>query len=661
LTAAGLPRLSGQALSPAPAPALGGVSIEDLMKMEVTSVSKKEQSLANTPAAVFVIGKEDIRRSGASNIPDLLRMVPGVDVAQINATQWAVSIRGFNAVFSNKVLVMIDGRSLYADTFSGVYWDQVNVPLENIERIEVIRGSGGTVWGANAVNGVINIITKSSADTKGGLITVGSGSKENAAATVQYGGDLGSTGAYRVFAKYANIQNSRSPVVANAADGWHSEQMGFRTDSRPTSVDSLSFQGDFLSSRGGELSEVTTANPVSQVWVKFPLTNLMGDVMGTWKHTLKGGSEISLRISESIVRRQDAGLKVADNTLDVEFQHHVSFGSRHDVVWGLDYRRYTDDLITDSPYALHILPACKKDNLYTGFLQDEIRLTNSLFFTIGSKVEHNAYTGMEFEPSAQLLWKASDRHSFWASAARAIRQPSRTEDGIVYNDGVVQVPGYGAALVTLTGNRDLQAERLNDYEVGYRSQLHSRFSIDLTSFLNFYSRLDTFDVHTPYSITNDGAPQLVIPLQYGNSGHARDWGVEAFARWDMNRRWTLSPGFSLLRMTTGVTAASHDQYLSAAPGSSPRYQPEVRSLLKLAKNLEWDSSLKYVSALPSINIPGDLRVDSRLGWRPGEALEFSIVGQNLTSGRHMEFIDTAGIFLRTEVARSVAARITWRF
>lgn len=645
----------------APPQDLGAASFEDLMNMEVTSVSKKEEKLSKTPAAVYVISKEDIRRSGATNIPDLLRMVPGVEVAQVDANQWAVSIRGFNAVYSNKVLVLIDGRSIFVDSFSGVYWDQMQTPLEDIERIEVIRGPGGTIWGANAVNGVINIITKNAADTKGALVRAESGTRENAGGLAQYGGDAGSNGAWRAYAGYSNNLNSRFPGGARAFDAWHAGQAGFRSDWALSSTDTFSVQGEFLTSAGGGTSSVVDQTSLERLQVNQPVENTSGDVLASWTHTLANGSELSFRFYDTAMHRDNVGLRIGNNTADLELEHHITVGSRHDIVWGLDLRLLNDSVTPEASYALRLSNPVRADLLYTAFMQDEIRVTPSVSFTVGSKVEHNDFTGFQFEPGAQLLWKASDRHTFWASAAHAIREPDHTDDAVEYNEGLTTIPGVGQALVTLSGNTHLEAERLNDYEIGYRGQVRQGLSFDITGFASFYGRLTTFDLGTPYLGNAAGMPILILLTTYGNGGRAQSYGIEFFAHWNVNHRLELSPGFSTIHITTQDAPGIQDFYVPGIPGTSPHYQPQVRSLVNIRRNLEWDSSVKYVSTLTWLSVPGYLRIDSRLGWKFGERGEISLVGQNLSSGRHIEFVDFAQNFLSTEVARSVSAKITWRF
>jgi diguanylate cyclase (GGDEF)-like protein/PAS domain S-box-containing protein len=640
-----------------PPNSINNATLEDLMNIDVTSVSKKDQTMSRTAAAVFVINQEDIRRSGAANIPDLLRMAPGVEVAQINANQWAISIRGFNAVYSNKVLVLIDGRTVYVDQFSGVYWDQIDVPLEDIERIEVIRGPGGTVWGANAVNGVINIITSSAADTKGGLAVASAGTSQTASGLLQYGGDAGSSGAYRLFGRYFNDSNSPIPG-GRAADGGHASHVGFRTDQAVSVNDTLSVQADFMSSEGGETSSLITSSPLAATGVNSLLPDTSGDLLARWEHTLSNGSSTALQISDTAFSRRESGAQTFDNTLDVEFERHLRMGSRNDIVWGFDYRFTTEGIRPVEAWGLQVNPTRRTDSLFAGFAQDEIQIKPSLFLTVGSKIEHNAFTGFEYEPGVQLVWEKSAHQSLWASAARAIREPDTTEHDVQLHDiGLVPVPGVGAAVLVLKGNPALGVERMNDFEIGYRSQLNSRTSLDITGFLSYYGDLVTYESGAPAFAS--GA--FVIPVTPENLGKARDYGLEVFGGWQATSRWKISPGFSLLRMHLAGEPVTKDLGFLADGGDSPKQQFEIRSLLNLRRNLEWDSSLKYVASLGTQNIPAYARLDLRLGWKLGESTELSLSGQNLTSRRHFEFFDNSGLFTASEIARSVFGKLTWRF
>ena len=636
---------------------------EDLMKLRVTSAGNKEQSLSKVGAALFVITREDIASSGANNIPDLLRLVPGVEVAQIDANQWAISIRGFNSFYSNKVLALIDGRALYQPSFSTVLWDLQDVPLEDIERIEVIRGPGGTIWGANAVNGVINIITKRARDTQGGLMTAGAGSWRAGDGLLQYGDKIGSEGTYRAFAKYFDVRSSVFPSGQQASDGWHSWAAGFRSDWDLSPRDTLSVQADLRNTiEGGTALAIFSQPTPSQAVVNSPIRNVADDVMGTWRHTLKDGSETTLRIYyDRMDRHGEAGADITNDTVDADFEHHLALGARNDVVWGVDFRVHRDDIHADHNYSLQVVPERRTVPFGSGFFQDEIRLTNSLFLTLGTKLEHNDYTGWEYEPGAQLVWTPSEQHTLWASVSKAIRQPNRADFGARLNVGVTPVNGM-LALVALSGNNAVKAEKLYDYETGYRSQIHRRLSLDVATFLSQYHDLETEEPGQPYLAANPGAaPYLVLPLSFANLARARNYGAELFFHWTATRRWTLSPGYSFLQMSVQNQAGSGDTFSSTIAGNSAKHHLQVSSVLNLRANVEWSATVRYVSRLATPNIPAYVGADTTMHWRPRDDVEVSITGQNLLSPRRLEFGDIPKVLLPSQVQRSVFGKITWRF
>lgn len=641
---------------------LSQASLEDLMNIQVTSVSKKEQKLSKTGAAIFVITQEDIKRSGATNIPDVLRLAPGVDVAQINANTWAISIRGFNDLYANKVLVLIDGRSVYSPNFSGVNWDEQDVPLEDIDRIEVIRGPGGTIWGANAINGVINIITKSSKATQGGLISAYGGSQARAGGLLQYGDKLGQDGAFRIFADHSNVGELNFPNDSPAGDGWHLTHGGFRGDWDLTQQDSLTVQGDLIQTNGSQTitTLLSSVLPIEQTLGSLDAVN-SGDLLGHWRHVFDNGSEASVQLYYDRDERRLLGIHDILNTVDLDVSHHFTLGSRNDIVWGFGYR-FTQNSSTPG-YAVSLLPLYPTDNLANAFLQDEIALTPSLSLTLGSKIEHNTYTGLEYEPSAQLVWDYTDRQAFWVSAARAIRQPARLDGAIDIDYGTVPLPGGSFALLEIVPNTHLQAEELRDFESGYRVQINDKFSFDLAAFFNLYSSLRTQEPATPYYSAAAGTPYMIIPLLVGNEGHGQTYGGEIFANWNLNHRWRLSSGYSLLHTQLWLAPRSQDQTLAGIAVSSPKNQFQVRSLLNLTHRLDWDSTLAYVGILENGGLgstPAYTRLDTRFGYRIGESVEFSMVGQNLLTPQHLEFhwvYPTNPV----EIQRSVFARITWRF
>ena len=632
-------------------------TLEDLMNVQVISVSKKEQKLSKTGAAIFVITQEDIRRSGATNIPDLLRMVPGVDVARVDHSTWAVSIRGFNDVYANKVLVLIDGRSVYQPVHSGVSWNAQEMPLENIERIEVIRGPGGTVWGANAMNGVINIITKSAKDTPGGLIAAGGGSDLQADGLVQYGGKIGQSGNYRVYGRYANLGKSDAATFAQPADSKRTQEGGFRSDWSLTPRDLLTVQGEIRMVDGGQtITGVILRTPPVAATFGQPLGDDDGNLLARWTHGYLNGSDISLQVYYDQSHALGNGAHNWTSIGNLDFQHHLRIGSRNDIVWGLSYRADANRFSGDSLVTVN--PLRRTDSLYGAFVQDEITLTQNLWLTLGSKFEHNDYTGFEIEPSAQLVWAPSPRHTVWASAAKAIRQPSNIDSGLQAISAVQPLPHGLYGLVTVSGNPNTKVEQLRDYETGYRAQISRRISVALTGFLSFYRNLQTTEPQAPYF--NPAGGYLVIPLIFDYKAHAVSYGAEAYANWNVTDRWRISPGLSMLNVSLTRDASSGDPTIEQTPGRSPRRGYQVRSFINLGRRFEWDQTLAYTGPLASGNIPGYARLDTRFGWRWGEYCDFSVTAQNLLAPRHAEFPDIHFVD-HMQDQRSIFGKITWRF
>ncbi len=637
---------------------LADASLEQLLNTNVTSVSKKEQKLARTAAAVFVISQDDIRRSGAASLPDVLRMVPGVEVAQIDANAWAVSIRGFNNRYSTKLLVLVDGRSVYTPSFSGVYWDQVDLPLEDIERIEVIRGPGATVWGANAMNGVINIITKSSKVTKGGLAEVTAGTGIEPVSMVQYGDSIGSTGSYRAFTKYSRFTNSTLLDGSAAADGWSRIDGGFRTDWALTPRDSVTVQGDLFSNQGGQtryhwFESVPFDQPFAQ-----SIDAAGGNLVAGWNHTSAGGSETSVRGYFDTYRRNDLGTTELMKTLDVDFQNHFSAGESQDIVWGAGFRTVRSGAVAG--YPIGISPPLETDQLYSAFFQDEIALNPNVWLTLGSKVEHNHYTGFEYEPSVRVAWTPTDRHTIWAAASRAIRQPSRGETGVSLELAEIPLDPNTLLITRLYGNPHFQSEELRDVEIGYRAQWTARISFDVDAFLSFYRHLQTLEVQPEVVNAALFPVRIEIPIIYGNLGRATNYGGEASLSWAASSRWRIAPGYSWLHENPSLEPGSTDQLSRDLLMDSPRQTFQVRSAVNPGHRLEWTQTLYWTAHLVDGTIPNHARLDTRLAWKPVEKIEISLVGQNLLRPRFLEFSDTAQI-AASQVERSVFGKITWAF
>ncbi len=632
-------------------------NLEDLMNIRVTSVSKRAQSLSRTAAAVFVISQEDIRRSGATNIPDLLRMAPGVDVQQIDANAWAISVRGFNARYSNKVLVLIDGRTVYTPSFSGVYWEHLDIPLEDIDRIEVIRGPGSTVWGANAVNGVISIFTKSSRETQGGLATAGAGSQTKALGSLQYGGTAGASGAYRVYGKYFRMANSAAYDGSDANDRWSRIQGGFRSDWELGDRDALLVEGDVFSN---DENQTRRGNLVGTAGRTFPenFGAQGGNMLARWTHTLEGGSDATLQAYFDTYRRSDLGVPEVLRTFDLDFQHHLAVLDRHDLVWGAGYRVFRSALAPG--YDLSFSPASRIDALYSGFLQDEMRLAESWWLTLGAKLEHNPYTGFQAEPSVRLVWSpAGERRTFWAAASRALRQPARMDTAI---HTPVSTTPLGPNLIQVAefdGSFDIRDEELLDYEAGYRSELSKTLSLDLAAFLSFYRHLETSE-QQPQRIIPGPPVTVLVPLLCRNGGRAVDYGGEVFLNWSVLPRWRISPGYSYLHSTIHLDASAQGLMGMGLSVGFPQNIFQVRSLVNVTRRTEFDQSLYYTARLPASDIPGHARLDLRLARKLGEHTEVSIVGQNLLRPRAVEYGDNLGI-VGAQVERSVYGSITWRF
>jgi len=634
------------------------VSLEDLMNIKVTSVSRKEQKLSKVAAAIYVITQDDIRRSGAKNIPDLLRMVPGLDVAQIDANSWAISSRGFNDGFADKLLVLVDGRSAYDPLFSGVYWDQQSVPLEDIERIEVIRGPGATVWGANAVNGVVNIITKSSKVTQGGLLVAAAGSKE-AHGLIQYGGKIGRKGTYRVFTGYDDYHRLVDSLNRPAADSWHLTNGGFRSDFDLTKRDSLTVEGELLTGRESQADHgfVSLAPPLVANF-NDSIRPGAGSILGRWSHNFSSRSDMALQVYYDGISRTEFGGRERWRSIDVDFQHHLALGSHQDLLWGVGYRSTSDSFRPGFAISLH--PPSLSENLSSAFIQDEFSLSDSLHLTLGSKFEHNRYTGFEVQPGARLVWSPVDHETAWAAVSRAIRQPARDDEDVRYN--VAAFPGANGlnTLVSLLGNPRSRSEELIAYELGYRLQPASRVSLDFTTFYNVYHSLRTVEPGTPAFETTPSPPHILVPQMFGNKMHGQTYGAEVSADWNVVNRWKLSGSYSWLKMSLHLDPSSLDASSTAAVGESPRHQFQVRSYLTLPQRLEFDSELYYVDSLPAMRVPSYERVDARLAWHARESIELAVVGQNLLDDRHFEF---GGIDITspTQAKRSVYGELTWRF
>jgi iron complex outermembrane receptor protein len=632
-------------------------SIEDLMNMEVTSVSKKEQMLSQVAASIFVITQEEIRRSGATNIPDLLRLVPGLDVAQINGSTWAISARGFNLQFANKLLVLIDGRAVYSPLFGGVNWDTQDVPLEDIERIEVIRGPGGAVWGANAVNGVINIITKKAADTPGMLLAGGGGTQAQGFGTLQYGGKFTRSTNYRIFTSYQNNNHFPDLNGQNADDGWHLLHGGFRADTKLSQNDSLTTQGDMYTGNEGAIIVHSIFSPPENVNVERLATLSGGNILGRWNHIFSSRCDTMLQFYFDEFHRGGPDVTDVRDTIDFDLQNHLVLGARQDLIWGAGYRHTVDD--TEGTVDETFVPADSAKQLFSLFVQDQITLKpNRAYLYVGTKLEDSYFTGFDLQPSVHLAWTPSAHRTVWAGISRASRTLTRRDVNIVA--ALAALPG--PAEVALFGNPNMKSEHVIAYEAGYRAQPDNRLSIDFTAFLNTYSGLESTEPLPPFFDPNSVPPRLVYPTSFNNDMHGTTEGFEASVNWKATSRWTLSPGYSFLQMHLHGDPNADDAVLVAdTEGSNPRHQAQLRSHFELTHGLAWDANAYFVGRLPAQFVSSYTRLDTQLTWHLAERMELYLVGQNLLRDHHVEFNDTFQSVNSSQMKRSAYAKITWRF
>lgn len=644
---------------------LMALSLEELMQVEVTSVSRTSQKVSDAAAAVFVITQEDIRRSGATTIPDLLRMVPGLQVARINASQWAVSARGFNDRFSNKLLVLIDGRTVYTPLFSGVFWDSQDTMLEDIDRIEVIRGPGATLWGANAVNGVINIITKSAADTVGGLAVAGGGSEERGFGTLRYGAKLGSETFGRIYAKYCDRGASELSSGGSASDQWHGGRWGFRVDSRLTPRDTVTAQGDMYYGQNDQILNLASLTPPYSQQVDDETPIFGGYALTRWRRTFSPTADLALQLYFNHDDFHNLTIDDDRDTYDLDFQHRFAWGERQRIIWGGGYRRTQDGF--GPRFITYADPPNRGDNLFSFFLQDEISLVgDELRFIAGSRFEHNDYTGFEVQPTGRLIWAPTPHVTFWGAVSRAVRTPSRAEADGRINQPVIPPggpgnPGTTPLLMSMIGDHDYTSEELIAYEIGHRMQVTPAFSYDLAAFYNVYHDLRTLEPGAPFVETSPPPAHTTAPLYLANKMNRDAFGVELAVDWRLREWWRLQGAYTWLKLALHHTDQSGDTFSLRVEGDSPRNQLSLRSAMDLPWHLELDLWGRYVDSLPTQKIPSYVTFDARLAWKPVKSLEVALVGRNLADSPHPEFVPELVNTIQTEVERSVYGKVTWRF
>ena len=628
--------------------ALKQMTVDQLMDIEVTSVSKQPELLLDAPAAIQVVTGKDITLFGASSIPEALQLADNLDVAQKGSHDWAISARGFNTDLANKLLVLMDGRTLYSPLFSGVFWDVQDYLMEDVDRIEVIAGPGGTLWGENAVNGVINITTKSAQDTQGLYVEAGGGAELEGFAAARYGGVLAPGVYFRVYGQYFDRGDEAFADGSRAMDSWKMDQAGFRMDAGTSSSNKLTLQGDYYA---GDEDEDTgrTAKVIGE------------NLLGRWTHTGPDDSSMSLQLYYDHTYLADPVPKLAIcaftlaqagtltdrlGTYDLDFQDHLRAGGRNSLVWGVGYR-YTHDELADAP-SLGFSPTILNQSLFSAFAQDDVTLEDNLFLTVGSKVEHNDYTGVEVEPNIRLRWDLSPRQMLWASVSRAVRAPSRV-------DRNESEPASPSPLILIEGSADFTSETVIAYELGYRAKIGTKADVSLSTFYNVYD-----DVRSTST-----TPVTVLPFHFANDLYGDTYGLELSGSYQVLDWWQLRGGYDLLEEHISVKPGQIDINDALNETSDPEHQFSVSSLMNLPHELSLTSRLRWVDVLHNNNgaavgtVPAYFELNARFAWQCSKACELSIVGQNLLHAHHPEYGFPGPT--REEIERSVYAKAAWNF
>jgi iron complex outermembrane receptor protein len=632
---------------------LTGLSLEELHNVEVTSVSKRPEKYAEVAAAVSVITQEDIRRSGVTSIAEALRLVPGVQVAQIDSNQWAVGIRGFGSRLSRSMLVLMDGRSVYTPLFAGVYWEVQDTLLEDIDRIEVIRGPGGTLWGANAVNGIINIVTKDSKDTQGGLAATGVGSYERGFGAFRYGGKTRQGRTYRLYGKFFDRAANFHPNADNF-DGWEMGQFGFRADTAADRTSHWTLQGDLYDGRTGYRTTITKLDPPSSQVIEDETRLSGGNILGRWQRK-STNSDLGLRFYYDRTNHAEPSFEEQRDTVNLDLQQELELSNRYHFIWGAAYEISTGKVI--GVPTVSFVPARRTDNVYSGFIHTETTLFHKrLRLAGGTKVLYNSYSGLEAQPTARASWMFSRRQTVWLSFSRSVRTPSRLEHDLSLTSLLnPKVPSF----LRLSGTKSFDSEILRAYEAGYRASVAEKAFVTLDVFYDQHPNLMSFELGAFFKEKQPPPLHFVVPLSFANNLRGHSYGAEFSYDWLMNGRWRIGGAYSFLKLDLRNRGGNDLKSATSTEGSSPNHQASVRSQVDLPGNLELDLALRYVSSLPSQKIASYTTSDARFGWHLTKTLELSVVGRNLLQPHHPEF--SGGGSLPAEVKRSAYGKMTWRW
>jgi len=633
-------------------PDLKKLSLEQLAQTEVTSVTKEAVPAFQTPAAISVMTGAEISRSGARNIPDVLRLIPGVEVGQIDSNEWAIGVRGFQGHLSRGVLVLIDGRSVYTPLFAGVYWEMQDVMIENIDRIEVIRGPAGTIWGSNAVNGVINIITKNARETHGTLVSVGGGNVEQGFVDWRYGGGTDNL-SFRVWGKAFN----RGPQYHSDGrnfDDWRRGQTGFRVDWKPSDRDAITIQGGAYAAEAGQSVQLTFYSPPSNPVVDGNRRFYGENILSSWRRVLSRGSDIQINAYYDRSQRRELSYEEVRHTVDLDFIHHLA-GGRHDLTWGLG-SRISPSTFTQRIATVDFMPHHSTYNIFSGFVQDDVALARDrLSLMIGTKLEHTTYSGFDYQPSARLAWTPNRQNTVWAAVTRAVRTASRIEEG--FNLTALIEPSV-PLFARVFGDGKFDSENLIGYELGYRHYLSSRGFLSVSLFHNRYDDLLSLESRPVEPETTPGPSHQVIPFDLRNGVAAESTGGEVATLWDAREWLRLRSTYSFVELDAKTKPTSNDtSTVKPLEGDTPRHKVVIQASISLPKDFDLNLAYRYVSAVPNQMIPAYSTGDARIGRKLGKHLELEVVGRDLLQASHPEYGGTPGPLVG--IRRSGFLALTW--